>query len=130
MEKIVIDTDILINYWRGEVAPLSELLKQGAEGSLELVASPIMLFEFYSGLELESPASRERADLLFSQFFIQDVTPPIAKLAAQLVRKNKLEGKVGKLYVLIAATAMILGAKLLTENRRHFTLIPGVHFVE
>jgi len=82
MEKIVIDTDILINYWRGEAAPLAGLLKRGAEGTLELVVSTITLFEFYSGLELESPALRERADLLFSQFSIQDITPPIAKLAA------------------------------------------------
>jgi len=130
MEKIVIDTDILINYWRGEEAPLSGLLKQGAEGSLELLASTIILFEFYSGLELESPVSRERAGLLFSQFSVQDVTPSIAKLAAQLMRKNKLEGKIGKLDMLIAATTLALGAKLLTGNKRHFAPVPGVNFAE
>jgi len=128
MEKIVVDTDVLINYSRGEAAPLTVLLKHAEQEILTLVVSAITLFEFYSGLELGSPMSRERADSLFSQFFVQDVTPPIAKLAAQLMRKHKLEGKVGKLDALIAATVLVLDAKLLTENRRHFALVPGVVF--
>ena len=126
-EIIIVDTDIIINYVRQTSLVLLKKLKLHALGKLKLVVSTITVFEFYSGGTNEIEEKMEDSDLLFSQFFRQPVTDEIAKLAASLNRKFHLYGKIGASDLLIAATSIYLGGKLLTANKRHFKLIPGLN---
>ena len=120
--KIVVDTNVIIDHFKGKSKALLEVLSK----KINVVVPTLVVFEFFSGLELENPKVYEAAQKLFSTFEIQPLTEPIAKLAAETNRKNNLFKKVGAADLLIAATAIYLDLPLLTLNKKHFKLIKGV----
>lgn len=128
MDAIVIDTDILINHARGKGQRLSEFLLQQKAREIILVVPSIVIFEFYSGASLASADVLLIADLLFSQFKIQELNEEIAKIGAELNRTLKLYDKIDTADIIIGATCIFLSARLCTNNKRHFKLIPQIIF--
>lgn len=129
MDTVVVDTDILINHARGKTQYLSELMLQQKKKGIVLVVPSIVIFEFYSGASLARADVLSTADLLFSQFKIQELNDEIAKTAAELNRTLKLYDKIATADILIGATCIFLSAKLCTLNKKHFKLIPQISFV-
>jgi len=130
MDTVIIDTDILINHARGKTQRLSELILQQKAKELVLIIPSIVIFEFYSGASLASADIFSMADLLFSQFKIQELNEEIAKVGAQLNRTLKLYEKIDTADIIIGATCIFLSAKLCTGNKRHFLLIPQINFLQ
>ena len=125
---VVVDTDIVINYVKNSSPVFENLLKIKKKSKLTLIISSITLFEYYSGIDYKNTEVYQETELLFKQFTIQPVTDEIAKKAARINRENKLYKHIELADILIASTTLYLNARLLTENKRHFKLIPGLTF--
>ena len=126
---VVVDTDIVINYVKNSSPVFENLLKIKKKSKLTLIISSITLFEYYSGIDYKNTEVYQETELLFKQFTVQPVTDEIAKKAARINRENKLYKYIELADILIASTSLYLNARLLTENKRHFKLIPGLTFV-
>jgi len=126
---IVIDTDIIINYVKQSVSTILEsYIRLQNQKKVELKVSTITIFEYFSGVSFSNNMEYETAELLFNQFTIQEVNEKIVKIAARLNNERKLSSSIGLADVLIASTALYLGAPLLTLNKHHFKLIPNLVF--
>jgi|SRR3989344_2599553 len=126
---VVVDTDIVINYVKNSSPVFENLLKIKKKSKLTLIISSITLFEYYSGIDYKNTEVYQETELLFKQFTVQPVTDEIAKKAARINRENKLYKYIELADILIASTSLYLNARLLTENKRHFKLIPDLTFV-
>lgn len=127
VETIVLDTDIVIDFAHGKIDLSRYFVHQEKKGVL-LIVSTITVFEYFSGKHLLDASILNQSEELFSRFSIQDVTESIAKQAAKMNREESLYGKIQVADLLIGVTCLVLGGKLLTRNRRHFSLIPGLRF--
>lgn len=132
MEKqvIIVDSDVIIDFFNGKSSLLKMYLKQQNNNQIELVISVITLYEFYSGKSLNNQEILLQSDTFFKFFSIQTITLEIAQLGAELNRKHQLYGKIGLGDLLIGTSSLYLKAKLLTKNKRHFSLIPGIIFAK
>lgn len=130
MENIVvIDTDIIINYVKQSASTILEsYIRLQNQKKVELKVSTITIFEYFSGVSFSNNTEYETAELLFNQFTIQEVNEKIVKIAARLNNERRLSSSIGLADVLIASTALYLGAPLLTLNKHHFKLIPNLVF--
>ncbi len=112
----LVDTDIIIDYLRRR-AYAATLLTRWAEGGL-LSVSSITHFEVYHGMKpAEEPATNAFLDGLVS--VAVDVL--IARRAGEMLNKLRSKGvTIGMADSLIAATAIILGVPLLTNNVAYY----------
>lgn len=129
METVVIDTDVIIDFARGKDETLAKLILGQKDKKLRLVVPSIVVFEFYSGSSMQEPDLLEKADLLFSQFEVQEINEEIAKIAAKINRERNLYQKIEAADLLIGAACLYLEAPLLTQNQKHFKLIPNLEFI-
>lgn len=116
MKKVLMDTDILIDFLRGKEAARDYL--RGKLQETILCCSVITVAEIYAGM-LEK--EREKTLALLDGFFILPVTLEIAETAGrfkQSVKPHALELD----DCLIAATAFIEKAVLATRNRKHYPM--------
>ena len=127
---IVIDTDIIINYFKAGAPSLEKYLRLQAQDKLTLKVSSVTVFEYFSGVSLLAKDQYYQAEELFKQFSIQEVNEQIAKIAAQINYERKLYQYINLADILIGATALYLDASLLTENQKHFKLIPALEFAQ
>ncbi len=125
---VIVDTDIVINHVKNASPILENLLRLKKRNKLDLFISSITLFEYYSGIDYKDIEVYQETELLFKQFSIQPVTDEIAKKAARINRESKLHQHIELADILIGSTALYLNAQLLTENKKHFKLIPGIRF--
>lgn len=116
MKNVLVDTDILIDFLRG-TAEAQELLLSLAEAST-LCCSVTTVAELYAGMK---PQERQKTTELIDSLTILDVTLPIAEKAGKYKREEK--GHALELDdFLIAATAFVHGAVLVTGNRKHYPM--------
>lgn len=124
MNKILIDTDILIDFLRTKKGVLLDLFNLQSEHKVELFIASATIVELYSvkSSKLKNPDISE----FISSFKIIELTKPLAKFAGELRRDNKLIIRFADLA--IGATALFINAKLATRNRKHFQVIPNLKF--
>ena len=118
MAKILVDTDILIDFTKGHDDKLGRLL-----GKTELVLSPINVAEFLNNRELDSEAKKINAHDFLKLFNIVNMDREIGEKAGELLRLKKVE------YLgdaIVAATCVVEKIELLTRNKRHFEKVPGL----
>ena len=127
---IVVDTDILINASRKKRTKLAYYLNLKSQNKIKLLISVITSFEYLSGTYLIDKRQYERAKELLNNFSIQDLTQQIVEIAAKINRENRLYLQVESADILIGATALYFEAPLLTENKKHFKLIPGLRLAK
>ena len=114
MPNVVIDTDILVNFLRGNEAT-KHFLRSVAEEATPC-GSVITVAEIHAGMR---PREKKATQDLLDSLIILPVTREVAELAGRLkqtTRQVRLELD----DCLIAATAMVEGATLATANRRHY----------
>jgi predicted nucleic acid-binding protein len=100
------------------------LLQRLAADGTELWSSVIVRVEVRAGMR---PAETAATDAAFALFHWQDVTSEIADRAGSLAtRFHASHSGIDTADFLLAATAEVLGAGLLTLNVRHFPMIDGL----
>ena len=121
LELTVIDTTVPIDLLRGSQAAIAWI------ESLErrLVASEVTRVELLRGLRSQERGAAER---LFAGLRWVGVTEPIARRAGELGRTWRRSHRgIATIDLIIAATALELGAELATANVRHFPMFPDLH---
>ena len=119
-ERLLIDTDVLIEYLRGR----SEAAEYLEGPSADLYLSVISVAELFAGTK----GDEERVSLeqLLQAFVILPVTEKTARLGGLYRREYGPSHGTGLADALIAATAEDNGADLVTFNRRHFPMVSRI----
>lgn len=120
---VLADTDVLIDHLRG-IEQATRVLEPLISGGEEVTGSTITRAELLAG-------RREGRDAalpgLLDAIEWLPVTDEVAELAAELWRRHRRSSpRVVLADYLIAATAQLLGARLLTRNVRLFPMFPGL----
>lgn len=120
--KIVVDSSILIDHLRGGMHWLTFLESVDPQDTLFLPT--IVLFELYAGQSSIDDRVRQQIVRLLMKLQKVDLTDDIAQRAGELYRDVHI--KLQAPDYIIAASALMLGAQVLTLNRKHFSQIPGL----
>lgn len=125
MTRVVVDTDIFIDLLRTKRGDLLALFKLQEKQKVELYLSTVTIMEIFSG----KSSQKEETDLLalLENFIVVPVTFEIAKLAGEIKRETKFSNLVSDL--IIAATALSVGASIATRNRKHFSGLKSLKFL-
>jgi tRNA(fMet)-specific endonuclease VapC len=127
MNRVLIDTDILSYYFKGDkkVVENFEIYLQHFE-LIEI--SIITYYEILGGLLAKNALKQLR---VFDDFVIDNLVIPMtdnsAKISAELYSTLKQTGKiVDDIDLLIAGIAIENDLILITNNEKHFSRIPGL----
>jgi hypothetical protein len=117
----LLDTSVVIDFLRNAppaVAVVDAALSEG------IAASEITRFEVLSGMQTEEENATE---MFFALLDVLPVVESVARRGAELAQRYRRshEGIEDGDY-LIAATALELGATLLTTNVRHYPMFAGL----
>lgn len=119
----LLDTSVAIDHLRGSqaaVALLSRLINQEEP----LLASEVVRFELLAGAR---DGELDALEGLFSALSWVPVEEDITRRAASLARRHRrAHSGIDDVDYLIAATALVLDADLLTTNVRHFPMLAGL----
>ncbi|MCK4731813.1 MAG: type II toxin-antitoxin system VapC family toxin [Methanophagales archaeon] len=125
MNKVLIDTDILIDHLRG-LDKAKEYLKKIESGKVKGVISVITEAELSAGESMRDILVQMKVRRLVRILEKVEVTSEIAWKAGELRRDYKCR----LMDALIAATAMKLNLKLVTRNIKHYERIKGLEIEE
>lgn len=118
----LLDTTVVIDYLRGQAAAVSSL--EAAAVNEPLGASELIRFEVLAGARADEIGRIER---FFSSLLWFPVEESVSRAAARLAaRYRSSHSGIDDADYLIAATALVLDAGLLTTNVRHFPMLPGL----
>lgn len=121
---LIVDTSILV-----EIERLERDLHAEREPGWRI--SVITVSELLQGVEAADDAAREERRSAFVESVIRwvpaiEIDLPVARRYASLLDRQRRSGRPLCAHdLLIAATAQVLDAPVLTRNRRHFAAIPG-----
>ena len=119
----LLDTTVAVDHLRGGEAAV-DLLRGLVEQEEVLAASEVVRFELVAGVREDELAA---LDQFFSAVSWVAVGEEVARAAGALARKYRRAHRgIDDADYLIAATALLLGAELLTTNVRHFPMLPGL----
>lgn len=124
MTRVLVDTNIIIDYLRAGIDTFTDLVELQKKGKIELFLSSMSILELYCG-----KSSKIHSDKIFQLVDLLTVIPlnsAVAKLAGEIQRDNNLTIAVSDLV--IAASALSIHAKLATRNKRLFHGIPKLQF--
>ena len=118
----LLDTDVLIEFLRGDDAAREVVTEVVTRG--EAACSVLTRFELLAGMRSgERHAIRSLLDVLVTL----EVTEAISTTAGAWARHyRRSHASVSAIDYLIAATAEVEGADLLTRNVKHFPMFPGL----
>lgn len=119
--RLLIDTDVLIDYLRGVPQAITYLETQAES----LVLSAVSVAELYAGVR-EGPERKALAGFV-AAFEVAPVNQAIAERAGLFRRDYGKSHGTGLADALIAATAELQGAIVVTQNRKHFPMLDQVH---
>lgn len=115
---VLVDTSVLIDYLRGH-PEAGELLEHERAHDI-LYASEITRVEILAGMR---PREEERTRSLLTTLHCHPVDVEVAEKAGELGRAWLPSHRaIDTADLVIAATAVVLGARLLTRNVRHFPM--------
>lgn len=119
----LLDTTVAIDHLRGAEAAV-DLVKSLIEQDETVAASEVVRFELLAGVRDEELEALEQ---FFSALTWVPVNEDVARAAGLLARTHRMAyGGIVDADYLIAATALILEADLLTTNVRHFPMLRGL----
>ena len=121
MTLTIIDSSVLIDASRDR-KPAIRFLAQAAESG-PLWSSVLVRSELWAGAR---PDEVDRVNDLLDRLRWQAVTVPIADLAGRLGYRYRQTHHIGLADLVIAATAIELGAAVATLNVRDFPMFPGL----
>jgi predicted nucleic acid-binding protein len=118
-----LDTSVAVDHLRG--VPAAAELLTGLIGEGEpIVASEVVRFELLAGVRDDE---RNQLEQFFSACSWFAVDESITRMAGALARQHRrAHDGIDDADYLIAATAIVLEAELLTMNVRHFPMLTGL----
>lgn len=119
----LLDTSVAVDYLRGH-GPATVLLEQWISSEQPVAASELTRFELLAGAR-----PGEHADLegFFSAVEWIPVTEDITRRAGDYARLyRRSHSGIGVIDYLLAGTASLVGADLVTTNVRHFPMFDGL----
>jgi predicted nucleic acid-binding protein len=114
---LLLDTDVLVDYLRG--LPQAAAYLEAREE--RLLVSAITVAELYAGVR--EGDERRVLDRFVSAFEIFPITGEVAQQGGLYRRDYSASHGVGLADALLAATAALNGAVLVTLNARHFPML-------
>lgn len=119
----LVDTTVAIDHLRGN-ASATGLLRRLIASDETLAASEIVRFELIAGVRKSEVATLERFFVALSWVPVDE---QVSRTAGALARENRrAHSGIDDSDYLIAATALLLDAELLTTNVRHFPMLAGL----
>jgi predicted nucleic acid-binding protein len=119
----LLDTTVAIDHLRGEASAV-DLLRRLVDEEETVLASEVVRFELLAGVRDDKLEALEQ---FFSALSWVPVNEDVSRTAASLARKHRAASSgIGDVDYLIAATALVLDAELLTTNVRHFPMLAGL----
>lgn len=119
----IFDTSIIIDALR-QNKKAREVFKKFDNNNHHLFVSSIIGFELHSGKSSTDENQIKQINKLMSYFTEVDLTWKISKIAGEIYRDQTKILEVPD-YI-IAATAMEIGAQVVTLNKKHFSQIPNL----
>jgi len=120
MEIVLLDTNILIEILKGNDKTISKI--EALEAKLSI--SSITVMELYYGAL--NKAELAKLEKFVSLFNIIELNENISKKATMLVKRYAKSHTLDIPDSLIASTALVLNAKLVTYNTKDFKYIDGI----
>lgn len=119
----LLDTSVAIDHLRG-AKPAVDLLNRLIDEEEPVVASEVVRFELVAGVRDDELEALEQ---FFSALSWVPVDEGITRTAGSLARQHRRAySGIDDADYLIAATALVLDAELLTTNVRHFPMLAGL----
>ncbi|MFP5389024.1 MAG: type II toxin-antitoxin system VapC family toxin [Thermoleophilia bacterium] len=119
----LLDTSVAIDHLRG-LRPAVDLLSGLTETGEVLLASEVVRFELLAGVREGEVEALER---FFSALSWVPLGEEVARTAGALAQRHgRSHSGIDDADYLIAATALLLEADLLTTNVRHFPMVAGL----
>jgi predicted nucleic acid-binding protein len=119
----LLDTSVAIDHLRGS-RPAVDLLDALVEAEEFPLASEVVRFELLAGVRDQEADALEQ---FFSAISWVPVGEEVARVAGFLAQRHRRSHSgIDDADYLIAATALLLEADLLTTNVRHFPMIAGL----
>ena len=119
----LLDTTVAIDHLRGDDRA-AQLLERLINEGEPLLASELSRFELLAGMR---PDELEPTELFMGALTWVPVDEEIARLAGSMAAEyRRAHSGIDAIDCLIAATATVVGAELLTTNVRHFPMISGL----
>ena len=122
MEKILIDTDAVIDFLRGYHLRTKSVFLKIKNLEIKAYISLISIVELYAGIEEENNQQEISLKQLLSLLEILPIDFNLSKHAGNVRKKYRLSISDS----IIAVTSSDYKIKLLTFNVKHFTNLPGV----
>lgn len=125
-QPVVIDTDILIDFGldRDDAVNTMAVL----EKDYLLTTNVITAMELYSGCR--SKKDIKKVEELIADLRIRFVSKSISERAYDLMKKFRSSHRVEINDMLIAATAIEDGAKMISKNQKHYQFLPGLDLLQ
>ena len=118
-----LDTTVAVDYLRGK-SPAVELLEGLIEAEEAMVASEVVRFELLAGVREHA---RSALEVFCSVLTWVPVDEEVARAGGELARRYRAAfAGIDDPDYLIAATALLLDAELLTTNVKHFPMLEGL----
>ena len=114
----LIDTDIAIDHFHRHQAALDYFTNTAASGE-PLAISAVTLTELAGGMR---PGEEVRTERLLDLFTVLDVDEAIGRQAGAYLRQFRHSHQLELGDALIAATAALHGAELVTRNAKHYPM--------
>jgi predicted nucleic acid-binding protein len=119
----LLDTTVAVDYLRGAPAAV-DLVSGAVESGESVVASELVRFELLAGARDDE---LDTLETFFSALSWVPVGAEVARAGAALARRfRRSHAGIDDVDYLIAATAILLDAELLTTNVRHFPMLEGL----
>ncbi len=119
----LLDTSVAVDYLRGAEAATT-LLRDFISAGENIAASEVVRFELLAGVRLDE---RDMLEEFFGVLAWVPIDEAVVRTAAALARRYRRAYRgIDDVDYLIAGTALVLEAELLTTNVRHFPMIAGL----
>lgn len=119
----LLDTTVAVDHLRGAEAA-TQLLQRLVATEEGVAASELVRFELLAGVRDDE---LEALEAFFSALSWVPVDESIARTAGSLARRHRRAfSGISDGDYLIAASALVLDAELVTTNVRHFPMLPGL----
>lgn len=119
----LLDTSVVVDHLRG-LAPATRLLESWIVAGVPVVASELTRLELLAGVRA---GERDGLEQLFAALDWVPVTEEIARRAGEFARSyRRSHSNIGAVDYLLAGTATVLGADLVTLNVKHFPMFDGL----
>ena len=119
-EAILLDTDVLVDFFRGHSKAVAFVNAHSAR----IILSSIVVAELYAGVK--GDAEQAALENFVSLFRVVPVSAEIAKTGGLYKRDYGKSHGVGLADAILAATAEAENAELKTLNTKHYPMLKGL----